>query len=165
MIGLGTARCVTAAAAAAALFAAALGASMAAPASADAQAPPPPPPPAAAPPTSVRDGVFNAEQVERGRTAYNAQCARCHGETLGGGETSPALVDERFFQVWAGRTVGQLVEYTRTTMPSDGPGRISRKRCIDIAAYVLSVNGVPAGARELPTQLDALDQIAITRAK
>ncbi len=163
MIGLGAAHSVTAAAAA--LFAAALGASIAAPATADAQAPPPPPPPAAALPTSVRDGVFNAEQVERGRTAYNAQCARCHGETLGGGETSPALVDERFFQVWAGRTVGQLVEYTRTTMPSDGPGRISRKRCNDNAAYVLSVNGAPAGARELPTELDALDQIAITRAK
>jgi mono/diheme cytochrome c family protein len=112
---------------------------------------------------SLGDGVFSRAQVERGRTAYNAQCARCHGETLGGGETSPALVDERFFQVWTGRTVGQLVEYTRTTMPSDGPGRISRKRCIDIAAYVLSANGFPAGDADLPTELDALDRLTITR--
>lgn len=116
-----------------------------------------------APSPSLRDGVFNRAQVERGRAAYNALCARCHGETLGGGETSPALVDDRFFQVWAGRSVGQLVEYTRTTMPSDGPGRISRKRCVDIAAYVLSANGFPAGDTDLPTELDALDRLTITR--
>jgi cytochrome c len=114
-------------------------------------------------PISARDGVFNKEQVERGRTAYNAQCARCHGETLGGGETSPALVDERFFSMWAGKSVGALVEYTRITMPSDGPGKISRRRCIDIAAYVLSANGFPTGDGELPTELDALNQVMISR--
>ena len=114
---------------------------------------------------SAWDGVFNKEQVERGRTAYNAQCARCHGETLGGGENSPALVDEVFFTIWAGRSVGELVEYTRTTMPSDGPGKISRKRCIDIAAYVLSANGFPTGDHEFPTELAALNQITITRTK
>jgi mono/diheme cytochrome c family protein len=114
---------------------------------------------------SARDGVFNKEQVERGRTVYNAQCARCHGETLGGGENSPALVDDGFFKIWDGRTVGELVEYTRTTMPSDGPGKITRKRCIDIAAYLLSENGFPAGDSELPTELDALNQIAISRTR
>jgi mono/diheme cytochrome c family protein len=113
----------------------------------------------------VRDGVFTREQVERGRTVHNAQCARCHGETLGGGENSPALVDNVFFTFWDGKTVGALVEYTRTTMPSDGPGRISRKRCIDLAAFLLSENGFPSGDRELPTELDALDQITITRTK
>jgi S-disulfanyl-L-cysteine oxidoreductase SoxD len=120
------------------------------------------PPPAA---QSAWNGVFNKDQAERGRILYNAQCARCHGETLGGGETSPALVDDVFFTFWGGKTVGDLVEYTRTTMPSDGPGKISRKRCIDIAAYLLSTNGFPAGEQELPAELDALNQIAITRTK
>jgi mono/diheme cytochrome c family protein len=119
-----------------------------------------PPAPAA---QSVWGGVFNQAQVERGRTAYNAECARCHGETLGGGENSPALVDDVFFTFWGGKTVGDLVEYTRTTMPSDGPGRITRKRCIDIAAYLLGANGFPAGDHELPAELDALKQITITR--
>lgn len=114
---------------------------------------------------SAWDGVFTKDQVERGRTSYNAQCARCHGETLGGGETSPALVDERFFATWAGRSVGELVERTRLTMPSDRPGKIARRRCIDIAAYVLSANGFPAADQELPTELDALNQITITRTK
>jgi mono/diheme cytochrome c family protein len=114
---------------------------------------------------SAWDGVFTQEQAERGRTLYHAQCARCHGETLGGGENSPALVDDVFFAFWAGKSVGDLVEYTRTTMPSDGPGRISRKRCIDLAAYLLSANGFPAGAAEFPTELDALGRITITRTK
>jgi mono/diheme cytochrome c family protein len=144
-----------AAAIAAALFAATLTLSIRA---AAAQAPPP-----AA--RSAWAGVFDKAQVERGRTAYEAQCARCHGETLGGGENSPALVDDVFFTFWGGKTVGDLVEYTRTTMPSDGPGKISRKRCIDIAAYLLSSNGFPAGEQELPVELDALNQIAITRTK
>jgi quinoprotein glucose dehydrogenase len=116
-------------------------------------------------PRSAWDGVFTSAQVERGRTAYNAQCARCHGETLGGGENSPPLVDDRFFATWAGKSVGQLVEYTRTTMPSDGPGKIPRRRCIDIAAFLLSANGFPTGDAEFPTELDALDQITITRTR
>ena len=114
---------------------------------------------------SARDGVFSKAQVARGRAAYNTQCARCHGETLGGGENSPALVDEAFFRIWDGKSVGDLVEYTRKTMPSDGPGTVSRRRCIDIAAYLLSTNGFPAGDREFPTELDALNQITITRTR
>ena len=50
-------------------------------------------------------------------------------------------------------------------MPSDGPGTVSRRRCIDIAAYLLSTNGFPAGDREFPTELDALNQITILRAR
>jgi cytochrome c len=114
---------------------------------------------------SAWDGVFTKEQVERGRTVYNAQCARCHGETLGGGENSPSLVDDVFFTFWGGKTVGDLVEYTRLTMPSDGPGKIPRRRCIDIAAFLLDANGFPAGAQELPTELEGLGQITITRTK
>jgi quinoprotein glucose dehydrogenase len=112
---------------------------------------------------SAWSGVYTTEQAERGRTVYNAQCARCHGETLGGGENSPALVDDVFFAFWGGKTVGDLVEYTRTTMPSDGPGKIPRRRCIEIAAYLLGANGFPAGDAELPAELEALNQITITR--
>jgi quinoprotein glucose dehydrogenase len=119
----------------------------------------------APPASSAWDGVFTEGQVARGRTLFNAQCARCHGETLGGGENSPALVDDVFFAFWNGKTVADLVEYTRTTMPSDGPGRITRARCIDLAAYLLDANGFPSGSRELPTELDALAHIAITRTK
>jgi mono/diheme cytochrome c family protein len=127
-----------------------------------AAAEPVPPVPA---PRTTWEGVFNKDQVERGRKAYNSQCARCHGEALGGGEDSPALVDAVFFKGWADKSVGELVEYTRTEMPSDGPGKITRKRCTDITAFLLSANGFPSGETELPAELEILNQITITRKK
>jgi mono/diheme cytochrome c family protein len=121
--------------------------------------------PAPAPSRTAWDKVFSKEQAERGRRFYNTLCARCHGESLGGGETSPGLVDESFFKVWAGKTVGELVEYNRTRMPSDGPGTITRKRCTDIIAYLLSANGFPAGEGELPPALEIQNRITITPKK
>ena len=61
--------------------------------------------------------------------------------------------------------VDREIELTDGRVTSDGPGRMTRKRCIDIAAFLLSENGFPAGAGELPAELDALNQIAITRTK
>jgi S-disulfanyl-L-cysteine oxidoreductase SoxD len=114
---------------------------------------------------SVWDGVYSTEQVARGKKAYDSLCARCHGETLGGGEDAPALVDKVFFKSWAGKSVGELVEYNREEMPSDGPGKVTRKQSIDITAYLLSANGVPAGPKEFPSALEELNEILITPKK
>ena len=108
---------------------------------------------------SVWDGVYSADQAGRGQTAYNSKCARCHGEALLGGENSPALVDQDFLEKWHGRSVGALVELIRKTMPSDGPGKLSRQQCTDIGAYVLSSNGFPAGKSELTSDAAVLDEI------
>ena len=110
---------------------------------------------------SVWDGVFSKEQAGRGKTAYNAQCARCHGEALLGGENSPTLVDQEFLEKWNGKSVGALVDFTRKTMPSDGPGKVSRRQCTDIIAYLLSANGFPAGKTELEPDPAVLDEILI----
>lgn len=110
---------------------------------------------------SVWEGVYTAEQVARGKRGYNAECARCHGENLLGGEDSPALVDKDFLKGWNGKTVGELVDVTVETMPSDGPGKLSRRQCTDITAFVLSANGFPTGARELPSDAAILARIII----
>ena len=121
----------------------------------------PPATPAAEGPRSAADGVFTEAQVVRGRRGYNSLCARCHGEALGGGEDSPALIDKQFFKGWTGKTLGELVEYTRTEMPSDGPGKVTRKQSTDITTYVLSLNGFPAGPNELPPVVEDLEKITI----
>jgi len=108
---------------------------------------------------SVWDGVYSKEQASRGQSAYNSKCARCHGEALLGGEDSPPLVDKDFLEKWNGKSVGVLVELTRKTMPADGPGKLSRQQCVDIAAYLLSANGFPAGAGDLPSDAAVLDEI------
>ena len=115
--------------------------------------------------TSVWDGVYSKEQAGRGQKLYNAQCLRCHGEALLGGENSPALVDNDFLEKWNGKSVGSLVELTRKTMPSDGPGKLSRRQCTDIIAYLLSANGYPAGETELASDPAILDEILIQQKK
>jgi mono/diheme cytochrome c family protein len=114
---------------------------------------------AAAASRSVWDGVYSKEQAGRGQTAYNSKCARCHGEALLGGEDSPPLVDKDFLEKWNGKSVGNLVELTRKTMPADGPGKLSRKECIDIVAYLLSANGFPAGSGDMTADASVLDEI------
>lgn len=119
----------------------------------------------ATPARTVLDGVYSAAQVARGRKAYDSLCARCHGEALGGGEDSPALVDQDFLNEWYGKSLGELVEYTREEMPSDGPGKVTRKQSTDITAYVLSANDFPSGPRELEPNLEVLNQILIVPKK
>ena len=111
--------------------------------------------------SSVWDGVYSKEQASRGQKLYGAQCLRCHGEALLGGENSPALVDVDFLEKWQGKTVGSLVELTRKTMPSDGPGKLSRRQCTDLIAYLLSANGFPAGETGLASDPRVLDEILI----
>lgn len=114
---------------------------------------------------SVWDGVYSAEQSARGKKAYDSECARCHGDALLGGEDSPPLVDQEFLKGWYGKNVGRLVDQTRRTMPSDGPGRLSRQLCTDIAAYLLSANGFPAGKTDLSNDAAAQKQITIEAKK
>jgi mono/diheme cytochrome c family protein len=118
-----------------------------------------------APTRTAADGVFSEAQIARGRRGYNALCARCHGETLGGGEDSPPLVGASFFKGWAGKTLGELIEYTRVEMPSDGPGKVTRKQSTDITSFVLSMNGFPVGPTELAPNLADLEKITIPSKK
>ena len=90
---------------------------------------------------------------------------RCHGDALLGGDDAPPLVDKEFLKKWEGKSVASLVELTRKEMPSDGPGKLSRKQCTDITAYVLSVNDLPTGQSELVPDPDALNGILIRSEK
>jgi S-disulfanyl-L-cysteine oxidoreductase SoxD len=120
---------------------------------------------AAAASHSVWDGVFSKEQAGRGQTAYNSKCARCHGDALLGGEDAPPLVDQDFLKKWNGQSVGRLVELIRTTMPSDGPGKLSRQQSTDMAAYLLSANGFPEGKSDMPADAEALNEILLSAKK
>jgi mono/diheme cytochrome c family protein len=110
----------------------------------------------------VNDGVYSAAQAERGRATYEAECSRCHGATLAGGGGGPALSGP-FWAAWEGRSVGDLFNLTRKSMPADGPGRLSEPEYADIIAYVLSANRYPTGKVALPAEVGALKAIGISR--
>jgi glucose/arabinose dehydrogenase/cytochrome c553 len=116
-------------------------------------------------PRSVQDGIYTQEQADRGKAAYAEQCASCHGAGLSGGQETPALTGSPFLAKWQNRSVNELFESIRVSMPADRPGSLSREKYSDILAYMLAANKFPAGSRELGTQSEALKQISFqTRA-
>ena len=112
---------------------------------------------------SVWDGVYTDAQHKRGEAIYIRECSTCHGETLKGGEGSPALTGSDFNASWNGQTVGDLFDKIRTTMPAppDQPGKLTPQQDTDVVAHILSVNGFPAGATELSTEIEPLKRIRI----
>src|SRR5687767_2791574 len=78
-----------------------------------------------------------ADQAERGRAAYRQFCSKCH---------APAVFQgDEFRRDWGGRTAYELFESIRKTMPTENPGRLSRKRYAEITAYLLRLNGFALG--------------------
>lgn len=109
-------------------------------------------------------GVFTAQQVESGKALVTAKCGSCHGTTLKG-ELAPALVGADFIDHWYDARLGELAGRIQNTMPSDAPGTLKAEEYADIVAYLLSVNGFPAGSDTLKMVVADLDAIKITKTK
>lgn len=89
---------------------------------------------------------FTAAQAAAGKTAYNSNCAVCHGSTLTNGTFGTPLGGEYFVKMWRGRSVGALLEKSVKTMPPAAPGSLKPGVYADIVAYVLEMNGAKAGS-------------------
>jgi quinoprotein glucose dehydrogenase len=113
-------------------------------------------------PRSVWDGIYTAEQADRGRAAYLEACAACHGDDLRGRSTAPSLVEESFAFQWTETSLEELFVRTRTLMPSDRPNSLSGQTYCDIIAFILQANKFPPGDKELEADVEALRQIFIT---
>ena len=81
--------------------------------------------------------AYSAAQADRGQLVYKNECGRCHSEK------DHASAD---FQLnWNGRTARALFEYLKSTMPDDSPGELPEKSYLDVTAYIMKLNGMPAG--------------------
>ena len=109
-------------------------------------------------------GVYTAEQAERGKEAYSLDCAACHLDDMLGDGFAPALTGEPFDFRWSDLMVGDMYQAIYATMPQGAPGSLSPQGYVDIISYLLQSNGYPAGDTELPTDEDALQDIAIDAA-
>ena len=98
----------------------------------------------------TRSGTFSQAQVESGRTLYVTSCATCHGADLEG-NVGPALAGIDFVAKWSrtGHAVPELYQVLRTTMPRPGAGSLTETAYLELMAYMLSRNGVSAGAGTL----------------
>jgi len=114
-------------------------------------------------PRSVWDGVYTLDQAKRG-ALKSGLCTSCHGDGFDGGG-SPPLVGADFIAKWEGKSVGDLFDLIRLTMPDDDPGSLPREQYADLIAYILAVNKYPTGTTEIGTSIEPLRQIRILASK
>lgn len=124
-------------------------------------------PGAADAPTSTGEETlpsFTEAQVERGRDEYMDNCAECHGDELDNGEFGGApLTGSYFDDHWSGLPVSALYGFMSSAMPPNRPGALSPQTYADITAFILDQNGYDATGEELPTDLDALDNMVLSK--
>jgi mono/diheme cytochrome c family protein len=93
------------------------------------------------PARTTRDRIYTAEQAERGKEVYKRACAPCHALDFYSGHTMKS---------WDGGSLSDLYAAISTLMPQGNPGSLKRREYLDILAYILSLNDMPAGSEELP---------------
>jgi cytochrome c len=116
---------------------------------------------------SVWDGVYTDAQAARGERQYGRSCEQCHGPDLAGDPVMeiPALSLDSFMTSWGGKSVKDLLDTVKRSMPKDKPGSLGTGSYVDVVAYLLQANKFPSGVRELPREQEQLDGIAIERSR
>jgi mono/diheme cytochrome c family protein len=108
---------------------------------------------------SVWAGVYDTKQAARGAELYTRTCAACHGQDLEGIEQAPPLAGGTFAQRWDGSTLRKLIERIEEMPPDDFNKRLSDQQNIDVLAFLLSANKIPAGPAALVADRNGLAQI------
>lgn len=82
--------------------------------------------------------LYTEEQATVGAALFGRVCVECH-------ETKNVTSTD-FRAKWTGRPILDLYELIRTTMPDSNPGGLSRDEYAGALAYILKLNGLPAGS-------------------
>ena len=103
---------------------------------------------------NIWEGVYTSAQAERGRNVAlsvgGTPCVGCHGtDFAGGARDTPPLKGEPFMTQWENGSVNRLFTKIRDSMPPPNLGALPIESKLDVLAYLLQVNGFPAGSTEL----------------
>jgi mono/diheme cytochrome c family protein len=103
-------------------------------------------------PRTTQDGVYTAEQAERGKERYKRDCAGCHPlDWYKGG----------VMKAWGGAPLKDLYDAVSVKMPPSNPGSLKRTEYAALLAYILALNDMPPGREDLPDSPEALQKIRI----
>jgi mono/diheme cytochrome c family protein len=102
---------------------------------------------------STLDGVYTDAQARRGKDVYFGSCRSCHSAESHTGAT--------FAQWWKGKQLSDLYVFIATKMPKNDPGSLAPEDAADVVAYLLKMNVMPVGKRELYPDPDSLAKYRI----
>jgi Cytochrome C oxidase, cbb3-type, subunit III len=102
---------------------------------------------------STLGGIFTDEQADRGGDLYAGSCRSCHTPASHTGAT--------FRKYWEGRQLSDLFAFVQLRMPKNNPGSLDPYDVADVVAYLLKLNGMPAGQNDLPPDADSLKVVRI----
>jgi mono/diheme cytochrome c family protein len=104
---------------------------------------------------ALDEAIYTTSQAASGEEVFRGVCSFCH------------LLDDftgtRFHVMWTGSTVGELFAFISSAMPQDNPGGLQDEQYAAVLAYLLRLNGLPAGDQELGTEVPLLRQYRLTR--
>ena len=81
--------------------------------------------------------VHDDAQASRGGQWYAAACESCH--------PTRDMSSTDFKARWGGMRALDLYAIISTQMPQNEPGSLTRRTYADIVAYLMQLNGIPAG--------------------
>jgi mono/diheme cytochrome c family protein len=113
--------------------------------------------------STVSRRYYSEEQAKRGKEQYAQNCAQCHMASLKGAGTAPALIGDDFLRDFY--SVNDLFIKTSVTMPGDNVHGLSSGAYLNIVAYLLQANGLPAGSAPLKSDAAAMKRMAILERK
>ena len=114
---------------------------------------------------TVWSGIYTEEQATRGKEKAAAECSACHGANMVG-DLGPTLTGNDFIGHWYDAKLSELSLKITTTMPAAAPGSLKPEEYADVLAYLLQLNGFPAGTETLKVEpAAALDAVKITKIK
>jgi alcohol dehydrogenase (cytochrome c) len=117
------------------------------------------------PGAQAAEALFTSAQAVAGKTAYERNCASCHGASVDDG-TAPPLRGATFLSKYAGKPAADLFTDVSTKMPPNvpgglGPGSLGGTEYAQIIAYVLQQNSYSTGRKEFPSEAAALASVTI----
>ena len=99
-------------------------------------------------------GIYTAAQAARGEVTYYTICISCHAKGTYAGRG--------FKTNWNNRPLWDLWDWISNKMPKNDPGSLAPAEVVQVMAYILQENKMPAGSTPLPPNEKTLYGIRIS---
>ena len=113
-------------------------------------------------PAMAQDEItFTAEQVAAGSSTYRELCQTCHVPSLSDGQFGTPLRGSYFRNNWAGRSLGELMQYVYEKMPPESPQTLSGEQIATLLSWILSRNSLSAGETAMSGDINGQNSVML----